>query len=57
MRLFRNFLKDCNGATAVEYGLLAAILAITLAVALGNYYDLMTNMFGGVANTYQNAAN
>jgi pilus assembly protein Flp/PilA len=56
MRLFRNFLRDCNGATAVEYGLLAAILAITLAVALSNYYDLMTNMFGGVANTYQNAA-
>lgn len=56
MRLLRSFLKDVNGATAVEYGLLAAIIGVTLAAALGNYYNLMDNMFTGIANTYENAA-
>jgi pilus assembly protein Flp/PilA len=36
MRLFRSFIRDISGATAVEYGLLAAVLGITLAAALGN---------------------
>ncbi|AYD02683.1 Flp family type IVb pilin [Neorhizobium sp. NCHU2750] len=56
MRLLRSFLKDVNGATAVEYGLLVAIVGVTLAAALGNYYSLMDNMFTGIANTYSNAA-
>lgn len=55
MRLFRSFLKDLSGATAVEYGLLAAVLSVTLVVALGNYYDVMNNMFGGLSNTFTNA--
>jgi pilus assembly protein Flp/PilA len=55
MRLFRSLLKDRSGATAVEYGVLAAILAVTLAIALGNYYELMSNVFGGLGSTYQNA--
>jgi pilus assembly protein Flp/PilA len=53
MRGLKLFWKNKNGATAVEYGLLVSILAITLMVALGNYYSLMDNMFGGVANTYK----
>lgn len=55
MRLFRFLLNDNSGATAVEYGLIVSILALTLFVALGGYYDLMNNMFGGIANTYQGA--
>jgi pilus assembly protein Flp/PilA len=55
MRFFRSILKDCSGATAVEYGLLAAIIGVTLAIALGNYYELMNLMFGHITNTVQNA--
>jgi pilus assembly protein Flp/PilA len=55
MRLLMNLLKDNRGATAVEYGLLVAILGVSLAAALGNYYNLMENMFGGIANTYQDS--
>ncbi len=55
MRLFRSFIKDTSGATAVEYGLIAAVISVTLAVALGNYYDVMNNMFGNLSNTYINA--
>lgn len=56
MRLFRSLIKDLSGATAVEYGLLAAVLSVTLVAALGNYYDVMNNMFFGLSNTYINAA-
>lgn len=56
MRQFRNFIRDVSGATAVEYGLLAAVLGITLAAALSNYYDAMGNMFNTLTNTYTNAS-
>ena len=55
MRQFRSFLKNSSGATAVEYGLLAAILGVTLFFALGNYYDVMNNIFSGVSGVYENA--
>lgn len=55
MRFFRALFKDNSGATAVEYGLLAAILAVTLFVALGNYYDQMNAMFGGLSDTFEEA--
>lgn len=55
MRLFSSFLKNNSGATAVEYGLLISILAMTLFVALGDYYELMNNMFGGIADAYEGA--
>lgn len=56
MRLFSSLFKDNSGATAVEYGLLISILALTLFVALGDYYELMNNMFGGIADAYEDAA-
>lgn len=55
MHLLRSFMRDERGATAVEYGLLVSILAITLVAALGNYYELMNNMFSGIANTFTEA--
>lgn len=55
MRHLKALWYNRSGATAVEYGLMAAILAVTLTVALGNYYDLMNNMFGGIANTYSSS--
>lgn len=51
MRLLFKLMKDCRGATAVEYGLLIAIIGITLSIALSNYYGLMNNMFVGISNT------
>ncbi|MCX8254455.1 Flp/Fap pilin component [Beijerinckiaceae bacterium RH AL1] len=34
MTKVRNFLRDTSGATAVEYGLLAGIISLTIAVGL-----------------------
>jgi pilus assembly protein Flp/PilA len=56
MRFFRSLLKDRSGATAVEYGVLAAILAVSLTIALGNYYEVMNAVFVSISNTYQSAA-
>jgi pilus assembly protein Flp/PilA len=56
MRLLRSLIRDINGATAVEYGLLAAVIGITLSVALGNYYEVMNVMFTGISNTLQNSS-
>ncbi|MGK9055162.1 Flp family type IVb pilin [Neorhizobium sp. CSC1952] len=55
MRLFSSLLRNKSGATAVEYGLLVAILALALFAALGDYYEIMNEMFGGLADTYANA--
>lgn len=41
--------KDETGATAVEYGLLAALIAVVMAVGaafLGNQLDAMFNFIG-----------
>ena len=40
---------------AVEYGLIAALVAISLFAALGNYYDIMTSIFGSVSNGLNSA--
>ena len=32
--MFTNFINDENGATAIEYGLIAALVAVGLIVAL-----------------------
>ena len=35
MTLIRSFLKDESGATAIEYGLIAALIAVAVIGALG----------------------
>jgi pilus assembly protein Flp/PilA len=55
MRLLRFFMRDEGGATAVEYGLLISLIAVALFAGLGQYYEAMDALFGGVADTYDNA--
>jgi pilus assembly protein Flp/PilA len=48
--IFARFVKDESGATAIEYGLIAALIAlaiITGATALGNKLNAQ---FNGIAN-------
>ena len=42
--LFQRFLRDQSGATAIEYGLIAALISVA---AIG----AMTSVGGGVKNT------
>jgi len=53
--MFARFLKDESGATAIEYGLIAALIAVAIiggATALGNSVN---NKFSGVAATMDGA--
>lgn len=55
MRLIRSFLCNESGATAIEYGLIAALISVAIisgATALGNGVG---NLFGSVTNQYVNA--
>jgi pilus assembly protein Flp/PilA len=42
------FLKDENGATAIEYGLIAALVAVAIVGALTALGTGLTNMFTSV---------
>ena len=51
MTQFSRFLKDESGATAIEYGLIASLIAIAIiggATALGSQ---MSNSFNYIKNT------
>ena len=56
MNLFRRFAQDESGATAIEYGLIAALVAVALITALGTMKDSLNNTFTKVS-TELNTAN
>lgn len=43
------FFKDNNGATAIEYGLLAAILAVGIIAGADGMGNIITNMWTDIA--------
>jgi pilus assembly protein Flp/PilA len=43
------FLKDESGATAIEYGLIAALVAVALVTALGAMSTQLNATFNGIA--------
>jgi len=43
-----NFLKDEEGASAVEYGLIIGLIAVVLVLVLGNIGTGMNGLFGEV---------
>ena len=50
MLKFRKILKDKKGATAIEYGLIAALIAVACIGALTTVGGELTNTFGTVGN-------
>jgi pilus assembly protein Flp/PilA len=44
----RQFTKDESGATAIEYGLIAAGIAVVIIGALALAGDALTNMFNTI---------
>ena len=49
-KLFARFVKDESGATAIEYGLIAALIALAIMVgagALGNNLNAKFNEIAG----------
>lgn len=55
-KLFARFLKDESGATAIEYGLIAALISVALitgATALGGSLNNTFNGLAGTLNSHQ----
>lgn len=51
MALLRSFLADQNGATAIEYGLIAAGIALAIVTVVNNTGSaLLNNKFNSVSS-------
>ena len=57
LRTVQKFLTDETGATAIEYGLIAALVSVAAIAALGAMGDSLSNMFSTVAGELDNAQN
>ena len=44
-----NFLRDENGVTAIEYGLIAALIAVAIIAALNQLGTSLTNNFNEIS--------
>jgi len=54
-KLFARFVKDESGATAIEYGLIAALIALAIIAGAGQLGNALDNKFKNVANTLNGA--
>lgn len=48
----KRFRRDENAATAIEYGLIAAIIAIGIIVALTAVGTELDTLFSGIGNSF-----
>ena len=48
-KFLSRFMKDESGATAIEYGLIAALVAVVLVTALGTLGSNLSGTFNKVA--------
>ena len=49
------FLKDDSGATAIEYGLIAALIAAVLVTVIGNIGSTLDTKFGEIDEAIGNS--
>jgi len=49
-KLFARFVKDESGATAIEYGLIAALIALAIVVGATALGNAINAQFSAVAN-------
>ena len=49
MKFFKNLLRDEAGATAIEYGLIAALIAVAAIAAMGALGNQLTSTFNDVS--------
>ena len=56
MKLFQKLITDQSGATAIEYGLIAALVATGAMVAMGALGNSLSNTFTQVSTKMSNAS-
>lgn len=55
MTYLKNFVREEEGATMVEYGLMVALIAVVCIVAVSTLGGFLNDMFEGVGTTIQTA--
>jgi len=55
MKFFNKLLRDEQGATAIEYGLIAALIAVAAMAAMGSLGNELTTTFSTVGGTLKTA--
>ena len=55
MNAIKRFLEDDNGATAIEYGLIVALIAVTAIAAMQTLGNEFGATLGTVSTTMSNA--
>ncbi|MEE4350690.1 MAG: Flp family type IVb pilin [Pacificimonas sp.] len=55
MSFIRNFRRDEEGATAIEYGLIAALIAVAAMAAMSALGDSISNTFTEASDAMNNA--
>jgi pilus assembly protein Flp/PilA len=50
LSLFRHFMKNDSGATAIEYTLIASLIAVAAITAMRTVGGKVTNVLNNVAN-------
>jgi pilus assembly protein Flp/PilA len=50
MQFVRKMIKDTKGATAIEYGLIAALIAVAAITAMSSIGTQLNKTFNNVAN-------
>ena len=57
MKFFTKLLRDEQGATAIEYGLIAALIAVAAITAMGALGNQLSNTFNTVSSEMATADN
>ncbi len=55
LKRFKQFCGDESGATAIEYGLIAALISVAIIGAVTSVGDSLTNIFDTVSNELDTA--
>lgn len=55
MRLLRSLIADDTGATAIEYGLIAAIISVALLTGYGAFTGALMNVFETITTAINTA--
>lgn len=56
MSLLTRLIEDESGATAIEYGLIAGLVAVAIIAAVGTLSDSLNLLFSNDATTVSTAA-